>query len=342
MSSIRIGARLLFSCLILASPTHSQAQVESVGSISGTVVDTLSGKPIVGMRVLCQKGFEYPSFRTTNTDSTGSYTFEDMPPEHYWIYNERHGYSYAIVDSVEVKSGVVTVCDLLVQELFKRSFVRDDDSQLDPLILPGYAGKTVTYVGFAIDSLGKETSLPADGITFIRPIDLYPTEYDSFEPLPTERLISDPWLVRTFFGKQEVWFETEEGLQAASDSTLLTTQYLLPRQIHEGMVWYGGISRHMQWTVTAIYDSILVDSTYTIVEVEYSEVYFAKVRKYIWAVGFGLLEYRTRPIRTWWSEDWWAWVESYGSDLGTDWWVYRIEKPPWLLRQSWLNRPPPN
>lgn len=340
MAIIRVYAGLLLSCVLFGSPMHTQAQIESVGSISGTVIDTLSGKSVAGMRVLCEKGYEYPPFRTTNTDSTGSYTFEDVPPGHYWIHANRYGYSSVSIDSVKVLPGIVTICDLPCQELFKRSFVRDDDSQLDPLIPPAYSGKTVTFVGFAIDSLGKEISLPTDGITFIRPVELCPDEYRSFEPLPTEKLISDSWLVRTFFGRQGVWFETEEGIQAADDSTLSLTHFLLPRHVEKGMVWDEGYG-HMQWTVTAIYDSILVDSTYTIVEVEYSEVYFAKVRKYVWAVGFGLLEYWTRPIRTWWDEDMWAWVESYDWSSSTDWWVYKIENPPWLIQQFWLNQIPP-
>jgi len=331
----------LLPIVVIVNPTKSLAQGNEVGSITGAVIDTLSWKPIAGIRVLCEKGFEYPPFRSTITDSTGQYLFEDIPTGYYWIHTSGYGYSDALTDSVLVRPGEATVCYLYCQELFKRSFIWDTDSQLNPLILPGYAGKTVTYVGFAIDSLGRQTSLPTDGITFIRPVRLCPDECRSFEPLPTEKLISDPWLVRTFFGKQEVWFETEEGLQAANDSTLSLTHFLLPRHVEEGMTWDEGYG-HMRWTVTAVYDSTLADSTYKIVEVEYSEVYFARVRKYTWVEGFGLLEYRTRPLRTWWNEYWWRWTESYDWDSPAKWWVYRIEEPPWLIDQFWLNQPPPH
>src|SRR5579872_655915 len=68
----------------------------AAGSVTGTVVDTTGGLPIVGAKVELDQGSQ--KIAETRTDKDGSFAFGDIPPGVYALVIEASGYERSRLD----------------------------------------------------------------------------------------------------------------------------------------------------------------------------------------------------------------------------------------------------
>ncbi|MBN2378807.1 carboxypeptidase regulatory-like domain-containing protein [candidate division WOR-3 bacterium] len=87
--------------LILIAATAANA-----GSISGTVMDSLTEMPIPGAKVFSMTGYMWGDTSQTYTDSSGFYMITDLAEGSYMVQAEKDGYNSSLYpDTVEVYAG---------------------------------------------------------------------------------------------------------------------------------------------------------------------------------------------------------------------------------------------
>lgn len=89
----------LLSLLLLLVPWWLQAQQDNgqnqaVCSISGTVVDAVSGQPVIGAQVMARSGMgsSTPSAQSSATDAEGHFAFTKLAPGRYILFASKEGY----------------------------------------------------------------------------------------------------------------------------------------------------------------------------------------------------------------------------------------------------------
>jgi len=87
-----VGRRLLvFLGIILLSATGAWAQVQTAGSITGTVADA-SGAVLPGATVTLTGDKLIGGAQTQVSDATGGYRFDRLPPGSYVVKFELQGF----------------------------------------------------------------------------------------------------------------------------------------------------------------------------------------------------------------------------------------------------------
>ena len=104
---------LLITGMCLLIPSTATAQVQSTGSISGTVQDT-NGAALPGAQVMVTNPATGLT-REATTDDEGRYTVPVLPTGTYQVKFTQAGFSTAQVDNVVVEAAVPRTLDQVLQ-----------------------------------------------------------------------------------------------------------------------------------------------------------------------------------------------------------------------------------
>jgi len=99
--------KLLAGIIAIISTITLQAQAPQQGSLSGTLIDKNTLRPIIGAGVLLN-----PSNRATITDSAGIFRFSGLVPGSYNITITSLGYKVVSLNNVLITNGNINVITL--------------------------------------------------------------------------------------------------------------------------------------------------------------------------------------------------------------------------------------
>jgi hypothetical protein len=80
------------------TPLPLPPEAEGRASLEGVIRDAVTGAPIPGVRIQCQR----PIWRDGSSDATGAYRLADLPPGSYLIMLSKDGYGIEFIRGVEV------------------------------------------------------------------------------------------------------------------------------------------------------------------------------------------------------------------------------------------------